>query len=242
MTLAIPIRDRNNASQANCFGFCTCTPSFRREEATPLLSADTKLPRICTFSSYFKSRIFNGRPAHRASFRLTPFVSADAKCRGGGRYSFLKSKCVALIPPSRYALCHLSPSPSLTRHSPPATRASLAPRAKPRGHRSPDPGRRSRPGRDCLCNSFGLHTSESRFRNSFSLHTYVQWGGYPLSKQEHFPLCSPPSSKFSLPSYAFPRRVSAINRFACPVRARGRTPIAVLCCFIARGGECGRAE
>ena len=85
MTLAIPIRERNDAFQANCFGFCTCTPSFRRGDATSLLSADTKSPRICTFSSYFKSRIFNARPALSAFSRLTPFACADARYRGWGR-------------------------------------------------------------------------------------------------------------------------------------------------------------
>jgi len=109
MTLVIPIRGRNNASQAKCFGFCTCTPSFLRRDASSLLSADTKSPRICTFHSYLKSRIFNARPAHRAFFRLTPFACADAKWWGGGSIFRLKSRQPHLPPSAllREPLCTL---------------------------------------------------------------------------------------------------------------------------------------
>jgi len=194
MTLAIPIRERSDPSQAKWFGFCTCTPSFRREEATPLLSADTKLPRICTFSSYFKSRIFNARAARPASFRLTPFACADARYRGegparrslgeGGRYSFLKSKCVAPIPRTPVSLRALPFFPLPTVHESPFT-----------NHRSP--------------NSFGLHIYKSRFRNSFRLHTCVQWGRggtpplhrcLPASVLPHaLPFCLQPGETFSAP-------------------------------------------
>jgi len=175
MTLAIPIRERNDASQANCFGFCTCAPSFRSEEPTPLLSADTKPPRICTFHSYLKSRIFNARAAHSVFFRPTPFVCADARYRGWGRYSVLKSKCVALIP--RFPVPPHSPRGHAWMCEPGSFPSSPFPASHSRALCVPSGVEGPPATRHCLCNSFGLHTSESRFRNSFRLHTYVMWGG-----------------------------------------------------------------
>jgi hypothetical protein len=109
MSLAIPIRDRNKASQAKCFGFCRYTPPRLRDFLSHAESADAKSSRICTFHSYLKPRIFNAPTAHRALFRLTHFVCADTKT---GAIFRLKSKlCLfrlaPLVPPSSSASCVL---------------------------------------------------------------------------------------------------------------------------------------
>jgi len=158
MTLAIPIRQRNNASQANCFGFCTCTPSFLRGRASSLLSADTKSPRICTFHSYFKSRIFNARAAHRTSFRLTHFVSADARYRGGTPVQLRFKSRHSHRPPSallREPLCTLRLC-GIFSHG-----LSLSPaRVSP----------------------FDSMFAESRFAIPFRMNVCIMWvGGYPPS-------------------------------------------------------------
>jgi len=83
MTLAIPIRGLAHLPWPNSRSFCRCEPSSWADLPSHVPSADTKLPRICTFHSYLKSCVFNARAAHRASFRLTHFVSADARYPGG---------------------------------------------------------------------------------------------------------------------------------------------------------------
>jgi len=108
MTLPIPIRVRNDASRAKRFGFCTCTPAFLREDPTPLLSADTKLPRICTFHSYLKSRSFN------RCAPLEPISFSFYRCKIRGRaIPRFKSSGVEFSLPFRSSLA--------TRHQPLAT-------------------------------------------------------------------------------------------------------------------------
>ena len=79
MHRATPIRERNGASQPKCFGFCTCTPFVGRESATPVVSADTKSPRICTFRSYLNFIPFNRYAAS------PPISFSFCRCNNTGR-------------------------------------------------------------------------------------------------------------------------------------------------------------
>ena len=59
MHFATPIRERNEPSQANHFGFCTYAPCAQFRSATLAVSADTFSPRICAFRKYLNFNPFN---------------------------------------------------------------------------------------------------------------------------------------------------------------------------------------
>ena len=137
MHRATPIRERNEAPQANCFGFCTCAPSVGRASATSLLSADTRhqvgRARICTFHSYLNFNPFN-------RYAPTPAISFGfCRCKTPGRYSSSKADVwnlpvqASLLPSLRASASSVSQRYLLPAPVSPA-RAFFASREESRGH------------------------------------------------------------------------------------------------------------
>lgn len=87
MHCATPIRERNGASEAKCFGFCTCAPSSWADLPSHVPSADTLSPRICTFSTYLNFNPFNTYIL--ASLNSSSFCTY--KNRGRGDITFPKA-------------------------------------------------------------------------------------------------------------------------------------------------------
>ncbi len=133
-----PIRERNEASQAKRFGFCTCPPSVRRAYATSAVSADTISPRICTFSSHLifnplntytsaapisirfcRSKLSGGTPRTVASQKQTPSL-ARQQC--GGTASSLPSRRASAYSAS---LRYLFPSAVSLAYPQPVRRAAV---------------------------------------------------------------------------------------------------------------------
>ena len=89
MTRATPIREKYRPAQPKCFRMCRYMSPKPRDSVTPLESADTKLPRICTFHSYLKFNYFNRyEPPAAKSFPL-------CRCKtGGGGFGWRGHSCL----------------------------------------------------------------------------------------------------------------------------------------------------
>ena len=143
MTLTTPI-------SANPRSLCRCTIPDFFELQHLCFQASNIAARICTFHSYFKSRVFNPRLSH--SEQVLCFVQMQNA--GEGRYPCSKAKV------QRF--------PIVARHSPtrfgrPDT-SGLAIGARP--------GRRSRFHRDRFRNPFRFHAYEEFLPKSFESHAY----------------------------------------------------------------------
>ena len=119
MKLATPLREPLDESLANSCTLCRYTPSLGLVRLTPLHSALTKSPRICTFHSYLKPRSFN----RCAPLEPISFSFCRCEIRGEGDIRSSKTNVWPLYPVLTFLVVHHSHSlsPSLTSHKPPAT-------------------------------------------------------------------------------------------------------------------------